>query len=226
MPPDADRVVRVAPADAAGTEVTVHPMGMFDVRQHAVPLETQITRVGASPVPQGLRRVHLGVPLIDTMPAGALSEVTDLFSAGSFLDLSDDQKLSRPSFEPMPAGVRIRPGGEVAPFDASREAQLRYETFVCDEDGVPGMRSPPRADMLMSSAATLALMAGASGRSELRERARYAAPADPIVLAHPGEVQVVSKATVAALAEPAVTYTMAAERELAPDLQLARLGVA
>ena len=62
--------------------MTVHPMGMFDVRQHAIPLETVITRVGASPVPEGQRRVHFGVPLVNGVPAGALSEVTDLFSAG------------------------------------------------------------------------------------------------------------------------------------------------
>ena len=37
-------------------------------------------------------------------PSPGVSEVTDLFSAGNFLNLTDDQKMSRPSFEPMPAG--------------------------------------------------------------------------------------------------------------------------
>jgi len=226
LPPDADRVVRVAPADASATEVTVHPMGMFDVRQHAVPLETVITRVGASPVAEGQRRVHFGVPLVNEVPVGALSEVTDLFSAGNFLDLTDDQKLSRPSFEPMPAGARLRADGEAAPFAASRQAELRYETFVCDEDGVPGRHGAALADVLMASAASLTLAAGAAGRSELRARSRYASTPDPIVLAHPGEVRVVSKATVAAQSAEVSTYTHAAERVLAQDLQLARLGVA
>ena len=123
----------------------MHPMGLFDVRQHAVPLETAIVRVGANPVPEGQRRVHLGVPLVDGTPAGALSEVTDLFSAGNFLDLTDDQKLSRPSFEPMPAGARIRPPGEKVTLDDARQADLRYETFVCDEDGGPGRAQQARA---------------------------------------------------------------------------------
>jgi hypothetical protein len=226
LPPDADRVVRVAPADASATEVTVHPMGMFDVRQHAVPLETVITRVGASPVAQGQQRVHFGVPLVNEVPAGALSEVTDLFSAGNFMDLTDDQKLSRPSFEPMPAGTRLRADGEAAPFAASREAQLRYETFVCDEEGMQGLHAAALADVLMASAASLTLAAGASGRSELRARSRYGSAPDPIVLAHPGEVRVVSKATVAAQSAEVSTYTHAAQRVLGQDLQLARLGVA
>jgi hypothetical protein len=227
VPPDADRVVRVMPAPPSEVEVTVHPMGMFDVRQHAIPLETVITRVGANPVPGGLRRVHFGVPLVNGVPAGALSEVTDLFSAGNFLELSDDQKLSRPSFEPMPAGARIRSAGETAPFEASRQADLRYETFVCDENGVRGQHSAPLADTLVASAVLVALAAGAAGRSELRARTRYDSEPDPIAMAHPGEVRVVSKATVAAADASAVlTYTHAAERVLTEDFQLARLGVA
>jgi hypothetical protein len=189
VPPDADRVVRVAAAAPSETEVTVHPLGMFDVRQHAVPLETVITHVGANPVPEGQRRVYFGVPLANDVPAGVLSEVTDLFSAGNFLDLSDDQKLSRPSFESMPAGARMRSEGESAPFDASKEADLRYETFVCDEDGVPGQHSLAMVDVLMASSKALALAAGSAGRTELRARTRYDSAPDPIALAHPGEVR-------------------------------------
>lgn len=225
-PPDADRVVRLKQALPSATDVTVHPMGLFDVRQHAIPLETVITRVGPNPVPVGQQRVHFGVPLVDSMPAGALSEVTDLFSAGNFLDLKDDEKLSRPSFESMPAGARIRPPGEKANFDASLEAQLRYETFVCDENGVIGAHSAPLFDTLLASSTRTALAAGSAGRTELRAAQRYATVPDPIVLADPGDVRMVSKATVAATDPESVTYTHAAERVLAADVQLARLGVA
>lgn len=226
LPPNADRVVRTVAAAPSEVDVTVHPMGMFDVRQHAVPLETVLTRVGANPVPEGQRRVHFGVPLVNEMPAGALSEVTDLFSAGNFIDLTDDQKLSRPSFEPMPAGARIRSAGEIAPFAAARQADLRYETFVCDDDGVPGVHGAALADVLMMSSPLAALAAGAAGRTPLRARSRYASTPDPITLAHPGEVRAVLKATVTAETAEVSTYTRAAERVLLADLQLARLGVA
>ena len=61
MPPDADRVVRLKAAPPSEVEVTVHPMGLFDVRQHAIPLETVIARVGRQsgargPAPRALRR--------------------------------------------------------------------------------------------------------------------------------------------------------------------------
>jgi hypothetical protein len=227
VPPDADRVVRVNTAAPSDVEVTVHPMGLFEVRQHAIPLETVISRVGANPVPEGLRRVHFGVPLASGVPAGALSAVTDLFSAGTYLDLSEDQKLSRPSFEPMPAGARMRPPGETAPFAASRQADLRYETFVCDcgNEAMRGRHGKAAPDTLLASAVLATLAAGAAGRSELRARTRYASEPDPIALAHPGEARVVSKVTAAAGAEAVVTYTHAAERVLADDMQIARLGV-
>jgi hypothetical protein len=227
VPPEADRVVRLKAAPPSDVEVTVHPMGLFDVRQHAIPLETVITRVGANPVPEGQRRVHFGVPHVNGTPAGALSEVTDLFSAGTYLDLSDDEKLSRPSFEPMPAGARIRPPGEAATFDEARQADLRYETFVCDEDGVRGRHSKALADRLFASSPLSTLAAGSAGRSELRARTRYSTEPDPIVLADPGEVRVLSKVTVTATDATAwATYTHAAEGALAEDMQLARLGVA
>jgi hypothetical protein len=226
-PADSDRVVRLKPAPPSDVEVTVHPMGLFDVRQHAIPLETVITRVGAHPVPEGQRRVHLGVPLVNEAPAGALSEVTDLFSAGVFLDLEDDQKLSRPAFEPMPAGARIRPPGEVLDFNAARETDLRYETFVCDDEAMRGRHSVATKDLLIASAAAFALAAGSAGRSALRARSRYASEPDPLVLADAGEVQVRSKADLSLVAGAAtVIYTHAAEAPLAADAELTRLGVA
>jgi hypothetical protein len=223
-PPDADRVVRLVPAPPSDTDVTVHPMGLFDVRQHAVPLETTITRVGASPVPEGQRRLHFGVPLANGTDVGALSEVRDQFSAGNFLDLKDDEKLSRPSFEEMPAGARMRPPGEDAPYDESRGVVLRYETFVCDDPPTrPGL---VLVDVLMGSAAAGALASGAAGASDLRARDRYAVAPDPIVLADPGEAIRVSKATVTAAADSRFeTYTRAAEKLVDATEQLVRAGV-
>lgn len=225
MPPNSDRVVHLKPVPPSDVEVTVHPMGLFDVRQHAIPLETEITRVGAHPVPEGQRRVHFGVPLVNGTAAGALSEVTDLFSAGVYLDLTEDQKLSRPSFEPMPAGARIRPPGESVDFSRAYEAQLRYETFVCDDDDLIKMRSLA-VDVLIASASGTALASGSAGRSELRAKSRYATAPDPLVLADPGEVQVLSKSTLAVAAGTVTaTYTHAAEQPLTAANELARLGV-
>jgi hypothetical protein len=202
-------------------------MGLFEVRQRAVPLETVLARVGPNPVPEGQRRVHLGLPIVGPLPAGAVSEVTDLFSSGNFLDLSDDEKLSRPGFEPMPAGARIRPPGEQIDVGASRHAELRYETFVCDDDSMLGIRGLAVRDTMFAKSAITTLAGGAAGASPLRASQRYSTKPDPIELADPGKVAQVSKYTVAAVAGAAAqTYTHAAEQKLAAGVQLARLGVA
>ncbi len=225
-PPEADEVVRLLPAMPSDTEVTVHPLGLFDVRQHAVPLETVIVRVGANPVPEGQRRVFFGVPKANNTPAGAVSQVTDLFSAGNFLDLTDDQKLSRPSFEQMPAGARLRPPGESAEHAAARQVELRYETFVADDDSLFRLRSVATLDDFFAFAAATTLAAGAAGRSQLRARTRYSTDPDPITLADAGESVVRSKVTLgAAVAGGPMTYTQAAEIPLGDDLQLTRWGV-
>jgi hypothetical protein len=227
VPADADRVVRVRNSASSDVSVTVHPLGMFEIRQHVVPLETTVVRVGANPVPAGQQRVHFGVPQINASPAGVISPVDDLFAPGTFLELSDDQKLSRPSFEPMMAGVRMRAPGEDAPFDASREATLRYETFVCDDDALINLHSLASLDTLFASAPFAALNAGAAGRSDLRSRFRYASAADPIMLAHTGEVDFISKTTLVAQAGASYsTFTHAAEASLPDGMQVVRLGVA
>lgn len=227
VPPEADRVVRLKSVEPSDIDVTVHPMGLFEVRQRAVPLETVLVRVGPSPVPEGQRRVCIGLPLVGTVPAGAVSEVTDLFASGVYLDLTDEQKLSRPGFEPMAAGARVRPPGEKVDVGSSRHAELRYETFVCDDESMRGKHGIAVRDLLFAKSASKALNAGAAGLSALRARERYVTKPDPITFADAGAVTVVSKSTVSVAAGAVTqTYTHAAEQTLTAELQLARLGVA
>ena len=227
VPPGADRVVRLKAAAPSDVDIVVHPMGLFEVRQRAVPLETVLARVGPSPVPDGERRVHLGLPVVGTATASAVSEVTDLFAAANFLDLTDDEKVTRPGFEPMPAGARIRPTGEAVDAAAARHAELRYETFVCDDDSMMGFRSSAIRDQFFGKSIRTSLASGAAGASGLRASRRYATAPDPIELADAGKVAVVSKSTVEIVPGTVIeTYTHAAEHARDADVQLARVGVA
>jgi hypothetical protein len=222
-PPDSDRVVKLKPAPPSQTEATVDPMGLLDARQHAVPLERVIAHVGPNPVPEDRKRVYLGVPILDATPAGTISEVDDLFSPGAFLDLAEDEKLSRPSFEPMPAGVRVRPPGESADWAGSREADLEYYTFVCDDDAMAGIKAVGRL-AISAAGSRVVLGAGAAGCTPLRAGQRYAQNPDPIKIAHVSEVVVIAKATTAFDPAAWAPYSLAAEQVLGADLELARLG--
>ena len=93
----------------AATDVLLHPLGTLTVKQSVVPLNLDISRFGQA-APAGARRFT-----ISSVSLGGQSQTTravkDFFAPAQFFEMSDDEKLSRPSFEPMAAGVSDRLGG-------------------------------------------------------------------------------------------------------------------
>ena len=84
----------------------VHPLGGVTVRQRAVPLGIRIERYQNQPItPQ-----TWSISAAEFNPgsnASLGSPTQDEFSAGEFLNLSDDEKLSRPSFEKFNSGEAL-----------------------------------------------------------------------------------------------------------------------
>ena len=170
LPRDADALVTLR-SDPADPPLLVHPLGMFEGRQRAVPLETTIARVGPSPVPGGEKRIHLGQPTLSDGGApvdfGAVSGVADHFAPGQFLDLSDDDQLRRPAFEDMPAGIRLGPAGGVRTDPGlATQSDLHYDTVYPHQNLSPGRDVFP----LLRQSAFAVLAAGAAGRSALQGR--------------------------------------------------------
>lgn len=97
-------------ADDDTTALLVHPLGQLEVKQLRVPLETTIDRIGSHAVTA--RRVHIADASYGTLSAQTLSHAQDYFAPGHFLEMPDDQKLSRQDFEQFPCGIRLNaPGG-------------------------------------------------------------------------------------------------------------------
>ena len=155
----------VAPAD--GMVVTfravereaigVHPLGQVSARQQAVPLGVPIARIGRSQVTGGTATVDV-TPLAGSPSA---TPTTGHFAAAEFVDLTDDEKLSRPSFEPFQDGVAF--GGPGTQIAGEQVASASYETvFVPDGQRHVG----PLVDVLLLHA----LEVGAVARSD-RHRA-------------------------------------------------------
>jgi hypothetical protein len=92
--------------------VLVHPLAAFAVHQRVVPLGVEIAKYGTAPV-EGERRFDITNVRVNgtSLAASARTPVTDSFAPGEFFDLTDDQKLSRPSFETFSAGVAFGAGG-------------------------------------------------------------------------------------------------------------------
>jgi hypothetical protein len=174
-PPEIDVFVRVAEslsADGAWTaiapagdalvtfraverqQIGVHPYGQLSVRQQAVPLGVPVTRIGRSHVRGGSATVVL-TPVAGT-PASA--PTMGQFASAQFQDLSDDEKLSRPSFESFQDGVAFGAGQTVT--SAEQVSTASYETVFIPDEG-------RRLDRLDLSLLVHALEVGAIARSGL-----------------------------------------------------------
>ncbi|OJJ19697.1 hypothetical protein BKI52_19385 [marine bacterium AO1-C] len=88
-------------------QLLVHPSGTLQVVQKVLPLDTQLEKFGEQAIDGDnsfrLTGIYLDGQLLET------EVVEEYFSPGQFKQLTEAEKVTRPSFEPMPAGVKIKP---------------------------------------------------------------------------------------------------------------------
>jgi hypothetical protein len=167
----------------AATDVLLHPLGTLTVKQSVVPLNMDISRFGQA-APAGARRFTISsVSLGGQSPA--TEPVRDFFAPAQFFEMSDDEKLSRPSFEPMAAGVRIGSDKFVIPDDWLEVKAIEFETWIVDKEKNVARRSTPEnpkdpkdpKNLYTLNPVRLLQQArfGAAGNSDLRRtgRAKY-----------------------------------------------------
>jgi Family of unknown function (DUF6603) len=135
LPGGQRQAVRLRGRTAAPGEVYLHPLGSLTVKQNVVPLEIDITRFGQG-APTGERRFT-----ISSVTVGSNQEskggVRDFFAPGQYFEMSDEEKLSRPSFELMTAGVAIA-ANEItftgATEDVLEVKAIEFETTLIGKD--------------------------------------------------------------------------------------------
>jgi hypothetical protein len=122
----------------AGDAVPAHPLALVSCHQRVVPLGLSVTHVANHPL-SGPTTVDIQQMTLGGSPAPGQQPVTEMFAAGQFLDLSDDQALSRPSFEPMKAGVLA--GAGAADVGNTSVVATSYKTVAVDGANPPVRRS-------------------------------------------------------------------------------------
>ncbi|MGW0605371.1 DUF6603 domain-containing protein [Streptomyces sp. NPDC002640] len=122
-------------------QLVVHPLGGLSFTQRVAPLGLTLQRFGGAPV-TGARRLDLDPELTveDADPATAtapvplrLTPTRDHFAPAQFLDLTDEEKLSAPSFERLVAGGTAE--GALAAdreLDGVHGSALGHEEVVVD----------------------------------------------------------------------------------------------
>jgi hypothetical protein len=173
----ADRSTVTLRGLTTGDTIVLHPLGRLSVKQTVVPLELDIAKFGNA-TPAGARRFNIG-PV--TMNGGGVSfdRVQDFFAPAQFLELSDDEKLTAPSFEPMVAGVSI--GQQTVQFsgndqDILEDDTMLYETVLIDGEAPPAAPaasiSPDFLDRYLSLGAASTSVLRRSGEAKYRVATR------------------------------------------------------
>ncbi|HET6977873.1 MAG TPA: DUF6603 domain-containing protein [Pyrinomonadaceae bacterium] len=178
LPAGTNALVQLRANAGAATDIRLHPLGTLTVKQGVVPLNMDISRFGQA-APAGPRRftitsVNLGGKEQNTTP------IKDFFAPAQFIELTDDQKLSRPSFEAMEAGLSF--GSDALSFttdstDLLEVKTIEFETWIMDSETGEARRSeaekpqPQQPPLFYQLNHTLLLQQarfGAAGSSALR----------------------------------------------------------
>ena len=161
---------------AAGKMIVLDPLGRLQVRQQVVPLNTSrdIERFGAAPL-SGARRFQLAARL-EGQATAVTEPLREEFAPAQYFEMSEDEKLGAPSFEPMDSGIVF--GTSAPDFDAGEliAAPLEYEQIVVDEPP-PEPVEPRRVELQLHTLNAIA-SSGAASRAAVRTqgRARFRSP--------------------------------------------------
>jgi hypothetical protein len=145
LPADGHMLVTLRKVETTTTnEVLVHPLGNLTVHERIVPLGIEITKFGNT-VPTGNRTFDISVIVFNNTSISVNDTIKnnfatkDYFSPNQFFDLTDDEKLSRPSFESFTSGytqigsAAMMGSTEPVSFGEGITSIFEYDTIVIDK---------------------------------------------------------------------------------------------
>jgi hypothetical protein len=174
----------------AADALLVHPMGSLEVRQNVLPLEIKLQKVGSAPLEKptsfSIERVTVvraedgsNLEASSDEEKGDVEVVSDVeedFARAQFVYLSDDERLTRPSFEKMTAGVTL--GGDRIAFGSPvRMTGGAYETILIHDDQTSsetalGADGSPAGSTTLDDSLRSDLAASSAARCALRKSGR------------------------------------------------------
>jgi hypothetical protein len=134
--PDRERLVTLREETPNG-EIKIHPLSVLTIKQNVVPLGVRVTKYGNAPIVGGARefrvaQVEVGSRIVNT------AAVRDHFAPGQYKDMTDDEKLSSPSFEMLQAGVSI--GADEPQCGTAVSVAAEFEEIIIPEPTPPETR--------------------------------------------------------------------------------------
>ena len=120
--------LRQMPAEEAA--LILHPLGVLQLSQRALPLELKLDKVGTQK-PNDVNRLTIAVT------GGGLAKKDDAFeqfAPAQFQNFSDSDKLSRPAFAPEKSGLRLSASGADTRSSVMVKRIVRYEEIIIDNN--------------------------------------------------------------------------------------------
>lgn len=130
--------LRALPEDEQ-VDLLIQPFGSITFSQRSLPLNMDIKKYGnRKPLKADESNFRISEALIGTSKP-SLNPVKELFAVGNYQPLSEDEKLSRKSFEKLESGVTINDTGELKlALDELDPVTLDYELdYTYDDDVTP-----------------------------------------------------------------------------------------
>jgi hypothetical protein len=170
-----------------GEALLLHPFGELEVRQRVVPLNLKIAMFNGIPLDE---QHCYSLKFFDVTKTELKAiETKDPFAPGQYLSLTDDQKLTRPSFESFTSGYQQIRLGESISFpldsDSNISTSFEYETARIDRFGeIPTTKENSQPYVMSNERLLEAAHFGATGESPMRRTgsAKYAGPVRKVVL--------------------------------------------
>ena len=161
-PPNYLQVVTLTPPDSDKTALLVDPVGGITLRERVLPLDETITKFAetklAAPTKFAVDRVTIG-----GADAGNLTPVSEPFPRAQFEEMTDQQKLSLPSFEPMHAGFTVASA-------AAKSGDVQSDTleYITEYFDAPGALRPGEIYQLSSGMQRAMSYTSASAKAAIR----------------------------------------------------------
>jgi hypothetical protein len=228
LPPGGQAMASLAP-DRGELATLAHPLGRFVFSQRVAPLGLELSRFGAGRV-SGPTRFEVTAVTVGRQQLTSPPRVREHFARAQFVEMSDEEKLTRPSFEELDAGVEFSseafhvPASTLAAdmdFERTAYLDLDLRRYNQTRPAAPGLR---HAAVDHSILGVLAAQ-GAAGRAPMRLEelmaarvgARVQVSAAPLVAV---DRDALAPDPVAPLDGQARVAEMLADQRLAPGAQL------
>ncbi|MCI0390505.1 MAG: hypothetical protein MOB07_17310 [Acidobacteria bacterium] len=165
LPASNNLLVSLRKMPTAEAALILHPLGVLEISQRALPLELKLDKVGTQK-PSDVNRVSIAVT------GGGLTQKDNAFAQfalAQYQNFSDSEKLSLPAFAHEKSGLKLSAAGAEVRSSQMVKRIVRYEEIIIDNNF---KRFQRRFRGVFSTLFTMLLDGNAVSRAELSQSSK------------------------------------------------------